>query len=142
MNFKAIHDKYKDDASPSVEGQIRWLQKQGFSQDQIDRAMLGLYSDIEIGQAPRVFEKEENGKIVDTKYAFYSDPIPTFCYTFRDIKTGWELDQSLLEYARRERTKDLDAVIKRYEDFTKTLRNNWVKQVPWYKRIIGKRPEE
>ena len=39
MDIKALHERFKDDHSPSVEGQIRWLQKQGFPQHHIEQAM-------------------------------------------------------------------------------------------------------
>jgi hypothetical protein len=47
MDIKKLHEKYKDDASPSVELQIRWLKKMGFEQHQIDQAMIIVYSEIE-----------------------------------------------------------------------------------------------
>lgn len=50
MNFTELHAKYKDDDSPSVEGQIRWLQKQGFAQHQIEQAMIATYAEIERGE--------------------------------------------------------------------------------------------
>jgi uncharacterized protein (DUF2132 family) len=50
MDFKELHSKYKDEYSPSVEGQIRWLQKQGFAQHQIEQAMITVYSEIERGE--------------------------------------------------------------------------------------------
>ena len=50
MNFKELHAKFKDNDSPSVEGQIRWLQKQGFAQHQIEQAMISTYTEIERGQ--------------------------------------------------------------------------------------------
>jgi hypothetical protein len=50
MNFKELHEKFKDDASPSVELQIRWLQKMGFLQHQIDQAMITVYTEIEQGK--------------------------------------------------------------------------------------------
>lgn len=50
MDFIQLHAKYKDDDSPSVEGQIRWLQKQGFVNHQIEQAMITVYSEIERGE--------------------------------------------------------------------------------------------
>jgi len=50
MDFKELHSKYKDEYSPSVEGQIRWLQKQGFAQHQIEQAMISVYTEIERGE--------------------------------------------------------------------------------------------
>jgi len=51
MDFVALHLKYKDSDSPSVEGQIRWLQKQGFAQAQVEQAMISVYDEIERGEA-------------------------------------------------------------------------------------------
>lgn len=54
MDFVKIHERFKDNDSPCVEGQIRWLQKQGFAQHQIEQAMISLYSAIERGEkAPK-----------------------------------------------------------------------------------------
>jgi len=50
MDFKQLHERFKDDDSPSVEGQIRWLQKQGFAQHQIEQAMISTYTEIERGE--------------------------------------------------------------------------------------------
>jgi len=51
MNFVELHSKFKDDDSPSVEGQVRWLQKQGFAQHQIEQAMISVYMEIERNEA-------------------------------------------------------------------------------------------
>ena len=50
MDIKKLHEQYKDEASPSVELQIRWLRRMGFEQHQIDQAIITVYSDIETGK--------------------------------------------------------------------------------------------
>jgi hypothetical protein len=142
MDIKKLHDKFKNQDSPSVEGQIRWLQKQGFSQDHIDRAMLDLYTDIEQGRMPQVFEREENGKIVEWHCHKPEDTLPPFFFTRRSIANGMELDQALLEYAKRIRTTELSQAIENLQAFEKKLRKKWASQVPWYKRVVGIKPQE
>jgi len=50
MDFKKLHEKYKDEASPSVELQIRWLQRIGFQPHQVDQALITVYGEIERGE--------------------------------------------------------------------------------------------
>ena len=50
MDFKKLHEKYKDEASPSVELQIRWLQRIGFQPHQVDQALITVYTEIEQGK--------------------------------------------------------------------------------------------
>ena len=52
MDIKAIHAKFQDRPDHTIEGQMRWLEKQGFSRDQIDAAMLKVYFDLERGCLP------------------------------------------------------------------------------------------
>ena len=47
MDFNKLHEPYKDDASPSVELQVRWLQRLGFQPHQIDQALITVYGEIE-----------------------------------------------------------------------------------------------
>jgi len=47
MDFKKLHERYKDEFSPSVELQIRWLQRIGFQPHQIDQALITVYTEIE-----------------------------------------------------------------------------------------------
>lgn len=109
MNFKALHTKYKDNDSPTVEGQIRWLQKQGFGQHQIDQAMITVYTEVERGE--------------------------------KDFKNGNDLDQHLLETAKKIRTDELTTYITKLEEFESKLKKKWEedqkKSKPWYKRIFS-----
>lgn len=93
MDFNATHAKFKDADSPTVEGQIRWLQKQGFAQHQIDQAMIMAYTEIDKG-----------------------DFTP---------KNGFELDQFILEKAKRFRTEELTAYVKNLESFEQKMREKW-----------------
>ena len=52
--YHILHRKFKDHDSPSVEGQIRWLQKQGFAEHHIQQAMIALYNDIEQEKIPNL----------------------------------------------------------------------------------------
>lgn len=142
MDIKALHKRFKDNDSPSPEGQIRWLQKQGFAQHQIDQAMLWLYGDIEAGRLPRVFEKKNGDKLIDTRYAPNGTRPPHFEYEIRDIKNGWDLDQALLEFAKIIRTREFENTIKTIEEFEKKMRKKWMAQGAWYRRMFGLLPKE
>jgi len=125
MNIVKLHGRFKDDDSSSVEGQIRWLQKQGFLQNQIDQAIITVYGDIERGETPMVFFCK--GKELEKKYQLYNEPHPSRPWNGEKIVTGWDLDQTLLREAKRARTKDLSAVIKNIEHFEAGLRTKWEK---------------
>lgn len=141
MDIKALHDKFKDDHSPSVEGQIRWLQKQGFAQHHIEQAMAEMYSDIERGELPICYERTANG--VDEALYFPKDINPPGKdYTARPIANGWDIDQALLDYSKRVRTEELGAILANIERFEKKMRKKWINQVPWYKRAFGVKPVE
>jgi len=140
MNLEILHSQFKDDDSPSVEGQIRWLQKQGFSQAQIDQAFILLYTDIEQYKFPKVFELYEGDNLIDTKYGPHDQDPPNHNYKVRTITNGFELDQCLLECAKIVRQTELKRLAKGIEVFEKKLRKRWARQVPWYKRIFGVKP--
>lgn len=102
MDITKLHEKFKDHDSPSVEGQIRWLQKQGFLQNQIDQAMISVYTDV------------ENKKVL---------------YLNAQIaKSGWDFDQVLLKAAKKVRTEDLTAIIKNIERFEADMKYKWEKE--------------
>ena len=141
MDIKVIHAKFKDDSSPSVEGQIRWLQKQGFAQHHIEQAMAEMYTDIEHGDLPVAYERVHNG-VKESLYAPKGVNSPGKDYKARDIENGWDVDQALLDYAKRARTEELGAMLANIERFEKKLRKKWLKQVPWYNRMFGVKPQE
>lgn len=145
MDFNGLHAQYTDDDSPSVEGQIRWLQKQGFQQHQIEQAMLTVYTELDQGRVPvrwkNVAKDGDGREVILRKYSFAGHEAPTKQHwEKRPIKGGYELDQVLLEYAKKVRTDELSAMVRNMETFEENLKRKWKKQYskPWYKRIFGK----
>jgi uncharacterized protein (DUF2132 family) len=111
MDMKELHAKYKDENSPSVEGQVRWLQKQGFAQHQIEQAMIAVYTEIERG------EKDFKDGLELDQYLLEKAKI---------IRTQELADQvkkmeSFVESIRN----------KAIEDYKKQQAR------PWYKKILG-----
>jgi len=131
MNIQILHKMFRDDDSPSVEGQIRWLQKQGFLQNQIDQAMITMYTDIERGEMPIVFTKTESdangGEETLKEYRLYNSHPLKPPWKGSPIKSGWDLDQTLLMVAKAARTKDLTTIIKNIEKFEATMKAKWEK---------------
>ena len=111
MDIKLLHSHYKDEHSPTVEGQIRWLQNQGFSQDQIDQAMIATYFDIERGCIPCKWErrfKDEQGRNTNELIFLPGDqPKPGDDWSGGPVAGGKMLDQYLLKVAKDIRTKEL-----------------------------------
>lgn len=144
MKIIKLHEQFKDDDSPSVEGQIRWLQKQGFLQNQIDQAMISVYSDIERNQLPIVFTKvavgPDGGKKTLKTYRLHGSQSPGRPWTGAAITCGWDLDQTLLMAAKMARTKDLSAVVKNIEKFEADMKAKWVKanKKGLFKRLFKK----
>lgn len=130
MNFKQLHEQFKDNDSPSVEGQIRWLQKQGFAQHQIEQAMLTVYSELERGETPLVFTKKEihpdGGVKLSRVFGNNIDARPDESWNQRVIVTGEELDKYLQQVAKRVRTEELTLMVKNMEAFEDTLRKKWM----------------
>jgi len=145
MDIIKLHEDFKDDDSPSVEGQIRWLQKQGFLQNQIDQALITVYGDIERGETPMVFTRLQTGKggkkNILKVYRLYSEPKPGSPWHGDPIENGWDLDQTLLRTAKTARTKDLSAVIKNIEKFEADLRAKWEKdrRRSFFKRLFRRK---
>jgi len=50
MDLRALHAKYRDQDSPSVELQVKWLKRLGFEGQVVDRAILTVYTEIEQGE--------------------------------------------------------------------------------------------
>jgi hypothetical protein len=51
---------------------------------------------------------------------------------------GWEdFNICLKETAKVAQTKDLEAYIKRLEEFEANLRSRWESKLPWWKRFLG-----
>lgn len=102
MDIKAILANYTDEPAYTVEGQIRWLQKQGFAPDQIDQAVLSVYFDIERGLLPNRWDT--GSEIV---YLPGDQPKSGEHWLGGPITGGHELDQYLLKVAKDIRTKEL-----------------------------------
>ena len=102
MDIKALLEGFTDLKDHSVEGQIRWLQKQGFSQDQIDHAILAVYFDLERGVIPC---KWNTG--AETVYMAGDQPKSGEHWEGGPISGGNDLDQYLLKVAKGIRTKEL-----------------------------------
>ena len=129
MNFKVLHEKFKDDDSPTVEGQIRWLQKQGFAQHQIEQAMLTVYSALERGETPLLFTRKEThpdgGIKISKVYGAEASHKPGHDWDQREIVTGEELDHYLLQVAKKVRTSELSTMVRKMEEFEANLRKKW-----------------
>ena len=133
--------KFKDEGCPSVEGQIRWLQKQGFQQHQIDQAMMQLYKALDHGEIPQICKRlDAPGDESQTIYRLKGETQKVGRWDVRSIKDGFELDQVLLELARRIRTDELAVLIKNIENFEKDMRKRWEKanKIPLWKRMFRK----
>lgn len=144
MNLKELHKQFKDDDSPSVEGQYRWLERQGFTPDQIERGIIEAYTELENGQIPtrwtRTMKTAEGKDVVEVKFGPKGKTPKGANWKGEPIKNGFELDQFIMEMARLARHNDLRMKVKGLELFEQKLRAKWSKQVPWYKRVFGVKP--
>lgn len=135
MDMKVLHSRFSDKDSPSVEGQIRWLQKNNFPQHQIEQAMITVYSELERGKIPK---RWTNG--TEVKYLSSDSNYLSAEWFSRPISGGAELDQYLLEIAKRIRTEELTTLIRKMEQFEINMRKKWEaeqkQRKPWYKRIF------
>ena len=50
MDFEKLYEPYKTDTAPSAAGQITWLQKEGFNPGVVDRAMMKVYGEMQLGK--------------------------------------------------------------------------------------------
>lgn len=112
MNIKALHEKYKDDASPSVELQIRWLKRIGFEPHQIDQAMLTVYSEIERGEKTFKNGSELNLYLKDTAAKIRTEELSAYITKLEGFETKLR---------------------KKIEDEL-----NSRKKEPWYKRLVAR----
>ena len=136
MDINKLHEQFKGDDSPSVEGQIRWLQKQGFGQHQIDQAMIQLYKALDHGEIPQVCNRLDGKN--ERVYRLKGETQKVGRWDVRKIKDGFELDQVLLELAKRVRTEELGVIVKNVEKFEHDMRKRWEKanKIPIWKRIF------
>lgn len=140
MDMVKLHKPFAGKDSPSPEAQRNWLRKRGFTPVQIDQAMLTLYSDLDREALPNVFEGVKEIEKKEIRYGMSGAKAPDG-FTARNIKTGVELDQALLEYAKFFKAEDERAEIEKVQQFERMLRKRWESQVPWYKRILGIKPK-
>lgn len=141
MEMKELHKRWKDDSSPSVEGQIRWLQKQGFAQHHLEQALITMYGEIESGKIPMVYELEGR----ESLFRSAKEPPPDERWAGREIADGNELDQYLLNVAKQIRTDELTAMIKNMEQFEAKLKAKWEaerkeEKPGFFSRLFGKTP--
>jgi hypothetical protein len=145
MDFKKLHEQFRDNDSPSVEGQIRWLQKQGFAQHQIEQAMITVYSELERKATPLVFTKKETHPDGGIKISrvFGNDPShqPADDWTAQPIVNGEQFDQYLLQVAKRVRTEELGLMVKKMEEFEVNLRKKWIKEEEDKKKQTVEKPK-
>jgi hypothetical protein len=101
MDFKKLHERYKDDASPSVELQIRWLQKLGFQNHQIDQALITVYTEIERdektfrdGAELNLYLRNTVAKIRTTEVDLYIKNLETF---EAKMRKKWENEQKKIK---------------------------------------------
>jgi hypothetical protein len=128
MDIKKLHLKFKDQDSPSVEGQIRWLQKQGFSSNQIDMAIIKVYGELDHEIIPIKCRQEKwiNGIKVDEIVTFKPGNIEIGAeWKTEPIKTGWDFDQYLLESAKQIRTRELADQAAHVQEIVKDLKKQW-----------------
>lgn len=140
MDMVRLHKPFAGKDSPSPEAQRNWLRKKGFAPVQIDQAMLTLYSDMDRGALPLVFEGVMEIEKKELRYGMSGDKAPEG-FIRRQVQTGAELDQALLAYARFFKAEDEKIEIEKVQTFERMLRKRWESQVPWYKRIFGVKPK-
>lgn len=102
MDIKALLAAFTSEKEFTVEGQIRWLQKQGFTQDQIDHAILTVYFDLERGCLPCKWNTGAEVVYLSGDTAKSGEH-----WEGGAITTGNDLDQYLLKVAKDIRTKEL-----------------------------------
>lgn len=142
MDIKKLHEPFKDDDSPAAEGQVVWLQKQGFNQAQIDRAMVDVYSALDRGERPQLWYKKvprPGGDTFEVQkiYLHQEEPTPGPGFESKDITTGWDLDQFLLQRAKFFKKEDMSAVVKNIETFEANMRKKWEarqRKKRWWRR--------
>jgi hypothetical protein len=139
MDIKAILATFTAEKEFTVEGQIRWLQKQGFAQDQIDHAILKVYFDLERGVIP---VKWDTGS--ETVYLPGDTPKSGEHWVGAPIATGNELDQYLLQVAKDIRTKELSDKAAALGELVSKMKTQWEadaarasKKPGFFKRMFG-----
>lgn len=141
MDFDKIHKRFKDKHSPSVTAQIKWLEKQGFQPNHIEKAMLLAYGEIESGRVPVCWERlgEESPKRPPKVYSTAGHPPPDQWYSKREIEGGKELCKFILATANRIQKKHHGVMKGLMESLDKERERQWARRLPWWKRLLGLR---
>ena len=128
MDIKSLLQAYTSEKEFTVEGQIRWLQKQGFSQDQIDHAILAVYFDLERGVLPNKWYRTVEtsaGPVSEIVYFAGDQPKPNVDWDGGPISGGHELDQYLLKVAKDIRTKELSDKAAQLGELVSKMKSQW-----------------
>ncbi len=138
--IEQLHERFKDKDSPSADAQVTWLKKQGFTDTQITQAMTTVYTDIKAGDLPKAFLEKLPDGTFKARFGSHDSHLGDR-YESREIKNGFELCQVILAECKKVRTDESKAIIRNIEIFEENLHKKWKKQVPWYKRVFGVKPE-
>jgi hypothetical protein len=141
MDIKALLARYTDEKEFTVEGQIRWLQKQGFTQDQIDHAIMTVYFDLERHLLPNKWTLP-TGEIV---YLPGDQPKTSDDWVGGEISGGNDLDQYLLKVSKDIRTKELSDKAAQLGGLVQKMKDQWeadaiarAKKPGFFKRMFSK----
>lgn len=145
MDIKALLSGFTDLKDHTVEGQIRWLQKQGFTQDHIDHAILAVYFDIERGVIPKKWNTGIDGEVTYLP----GDQEPSGAHwTGGPISGGNDLDHYLLKVAKDIRTKELSDKVAQIGTQVAKMKAQWEADFKkanakpgFFKRMFGKKAE-
>lgn len=120
MDIKAIHAKFQDRPDHTIEGQMRWLEKQGFTRDQIDEAMLSVYFDLERGVIPCKWN-------TGTEVVYFSGDTPKSGEHWEGgpIDNSHDLDRYLLKVAKDIRTKEYSDKARRLGEQVAKMKSQW-----------------
>lgn len=146
MDLKTIHDAFTQKKDHTIEGQMRWLQKQSFTEDQIAQALMTVYFDLERGVMPNKWQMGEGG---ETVYLPGDQPKASETWIGGPISGFHELDQYLLKVAKDIRTRELTDKVKAVGEQVAKMKAQWEKDFikahakpGFLKRTFGKKVTE
>ena len=144
MDIKAIHDAFTQEKDNTIEGQMHWLKKQGFTEDQMNHAILEVYFDLERGCIPC---KWNTG--AEVVYLPGDQPKSGEHWEGGPISTANDLDQYLLKVAKVIRTKELTDKAVALGGLISKMKSQWEADMAkanakpgFFKRLFGKKAEE
>jgi hypothetical protein len=117
ISYEKLHEQYKSADSPSVQGQIAWLQKKGIPLEHIQSAMMHVYG--ELARKEKVFK--------DTTIP---DGGEGHVYS-----AGAQLDHYLLSHAKRVHDDGLRNIVGQMEKNHNALINASFGKLGWRKRL-------